>query len=92
MPLVILFAVLGIVARIVVPYLFVLKDHPETKFDRAYILPAIVSVLIGVLTSPLTIAALPPETWQAVTPAALCGVFLAAWGMTDIVRLGQKQA
>lgn len=84
------FALLGIMARIIVPYLQTLKANPQTKFDRAFILPAVVSVLIGLLTTPLVLAVLPPSAWESVTIQGLLGVFGLAWGATDISRQIQK--
>ncbi len=48
--------VVGIIFRTFVPYLNVLKQNPETKFDKKFILPPIVSLIASI---PLAIALLP---------------------------------
>lgn len=92
MGLVIVAVLLGIVARTVIPFLQVLKDNPQTQFDRAFLVPAIVTLVIALLTSPLVFAALPPEQLNQETPtfAGLVLLFVAAWGTTDVIRQGQK--
>lgn len=81
---------LGIAGRTVVPYLEALRDNPETTFDRKFIVPPIVSLVIGLIISPLVLSVIPPEQLQAVTLPGMAAVFASAWGMTDIVRSGQK--
>jgi hypothetical protein len=92
MGLVILAVLLGILARTVIPFLQVLKDAPKTKFDRAFLVPAIVTLLIALLTSPLVFVALPQDQLNNPNPtfASLALLFVAAWGTTDVIRQGQK--
>jgi hypothetical protein len=92
MGLVILAVLLGILARTLIPFLQVLKDAPETKFDRAFLVPAVVTLVIALLTSPLVFAALPQEQLNNPAPtfASLVLLFVAAWGTTDVIRQGQK--
>lgn len=92
MVLVILAVLLGIIARTVLPYLQTLRDAPETKFDRAFLVPAVVTLVIAILTSPLVFAALPQDQLSNPTPtfADAMLLFVAAWGTTDVVREGQK--
>ena len=89
---VIVAVLLGITARTVIPFLQVLRDAPETKFDRRFVVPAVVTLLIALLTSPLVFAALPPEQLNNPEPtfASLTLLFVAAWGTTDVIRQGQK--
>lgn len=81
---------LGIAGRTVVPYLEALRDNPETQFERKFWVPPIVSLVIGLIISPLVLSVIPPDQLTAVTLPGLAGVFASAWGMTDIVRSGQK--
>lgn len=92
MALVISAVLLGILARTVLPYLQTLRDNPGTKFDRAFFVPAVVTVLISLITAPLVFAALPQDQLNNVAPTFtdLTLLFVAAWGTTDVVREGQK--
>lgn len=92
MAAIIIAVLLGIVARTLIPFLQTLKDNPNTKFDRAFLVPAIVTVVIGLLTSPLVFAALPADQLNNPAPTfgSLVFIFVAAWGTTDVVREGQK--
>lgn len=81
---------LGIAGRTVVPYLEALRDNPDTTFDRRFLIPPVVSLVIGLIISPLVLSVIPPDQLTVVTLPGLAGVFASAWGMTDIVRSGQK--
>ncbi len=79
-------------ARTLVPFLQTLRDNPETKFDRQFLVPPIVSSVIAVITLPIALSSLPPEL---MSPASLnlsigVAIFLAVWGATDITREIQK--
>lgn len=87
---IIIAVLLGITGRTVVPYLEALRDKPDTKWERKFWLPPAVSLLIGVIIAPLVFAAMPPESISNVTWQGLAAAFTAAWGLTDIVRSGQK--
>jgi hypothetical protein len=87
---VVVVVLLGIVGRTVVPYLEMLRNNPDTPFDRKFLVPAVVSVVIALITSPLVFAAIPPEQLSAATLPALAVLFAAAWGLTDVARAGQK--
>lgn len=70
---------LGIVARTIVPFLLELKDKPETQFDRKFLVPPLIAVVINVLTAPFVLQQLPTGTnWIA--------AFIFGWGMSDISR------
>lgn len=92
MVIVIIAVLLGIIARTVIPYLQTLREAPDTKFDRAFLVPAIVTLVITLLTSPLVFAALPQDQLNNPAPtfADATLLFVSAWGMTDVVREGQK--
>jgi hypothetical protein len=92
MGLVIGAVLLGILARTLIPFLQTLKANPETQFDRKFVLPAIVTLIIALLTSPLVFAALPQAQLNDPEPtfASLVLLFVAAWGTTDVIREGQK--
>ena len=90
MPLIIASVLLGIVGRTVVPYLEELRANPEMKFDKKYLIPAAVSVVISLITAPLVFAAIPPEQLEVVTFQGAALLFAAAWGLTDVARSGQK--
>jgi hypothetical protein len=87
---IIIAVLLGIAGRTIVPYLETLRDNPGMKFDRSFAIPPIVSLVIGLIISPLVLSVIPPEQLQAVTLPGVAAVFASAWGMTDIVRSGQK--
>src|SRR5512136_1070417 len=84
-------AVLGALARTLVPYLETLRDNPETPFDRKFLVPPVVSCVIALITLPLALSALPKELMESATlsTSGLVAVFLAVWGATDVVRSGQ---
>jgi hypothetical protein len=76
-------SVLGIVARTLVPFLLTIKDNPETKFDRKFLVPVIISVVINLLVAPFVFEQLPAgATWT--------GAFIFGWGTTDISRDAMK--
>lgn len=87
-------AVVAIVARTLIPYLLTLRDQPDTKFDRKFLIPPIVSCIIALLTLPVSLSALPPELLQPTVPglSLIVSVFVAVWGVTDVVRTVQKLA
>jgi hypothetical protein len=87
---VIIAVLLGISGRTIVPYLEELRDKPETPFDRKFLIPPAVSLVIGLIMSPLVLSAIPPETLNQIGITGLAGIFAAAWGLTDIARSGQK--
>ena len=85
-------ALAGVVARTLLPFLVTLRDNPNTPFDRAFLVPPLVSTLIAVFGLPLVLNALPPEVLNATEQSLqlFTTVFVAAWGASDIVREGQK--
>lgn len=92
MAIVILAVLFGILARTLIPYLQTLRENPDTKFDRAFLIPAVVTILIALLSSPLVFAALPQDQLNNPSPTFTDAMllFVAAWGMTDVAREGQK--
>lgn len=76
---------LGILARTLVPYLLTIKDNPETKFDRKFLVPVIISVVVNLFVAPFVFEQLPAgATWV--------GAFIFGWGATDISRDAMKLA
>lgn len=90
--IVLLVALLGAVGRTLVPYLQVLRDNPDTVFDRKFLLPPIVSCVIALITLPIALATIPKDMLElsALSLSSLVAVFLAVWGATDVIRSGQK--
>ena len=70
---------LGIVSRTLVPYLLVLKDVPGTAFDRKFLLPALIGILINLLVAPFVFHAIPGGADWIVA-------YIIGWGATDISR------
>jgi Flp pilus assembly pilin Flp len=89
---VIVAVLLGILARTLLPFLQTLKANPETKFDRKFLLPAGIALLISIITAPFVFLAIPPDQIGNLTPnfQSLLILFAAAWGVTDGAREGQK--
>lgn len=70
---------LGIVSRTIVPFLLTLKDNPGTKFDRKFLIPPLIGIVINLLVSPIVFSALPSGVdWIA--------AYIIGWGSTDIGR------
>lgn len=92
MALVIIAVLFGIVARTLIPFLQVLKENPETKFDRKFVVPAVATLIVSLLVSPFVFVALPPEQVNQTSPTfiSLCVLFVAAWGTNDVLRQVQK--
>jgi len=78
-----LFVAVGIAARVLVPYLQALREHPETKFDKKYLVPIVISLVLNVMLVPTIVKTLPVGTDY------LLG-FLAGWATTDVSREGTK--
>jgi hypothetical protein len=53
--LVVICALLGILGRTIVPYLEELKKDPNIKFDRKFLIPPLVSIIIALIGSPLVL-------------------------------------
>lgn len=89
---VLIVAALGALARTLVPYLELLRDAPDTVFDRKFLVPPAVSCAIALITLPLALSALPKDLIESPTlsVSGLVAVFLAVWGATDVARSGQK--
>ena len=90
--IVIVVALLGALARVVLPYLQQVQENPGIKFDRQFLVPPLVACVIAVVTLPVTLAALPKDLLEATTisPTMMLTAFLAAYGLTDVSRLVQK--
>jgi len=70
---------LGIVSRTIVPFLLALKDKPDTKFDRKFLIPPLIGIVINLLVAPFVFSTLPSGVdWVA--------AYIIGWGATDISR------
>ena len=89
---VIVVAVMGALARTLVPFLQELQKNPEIPFDRKFIVPPVVACVISLITLPLALGVIPKELLEstALSISGLVAVFLAVWGATDMARAGQK--
>lgn len=75
----VLACVVGITGRTLIPYLQMLRDAPDTKFDRKFLVPVAVSVLVNIFLVPFVLSTLPEgANWIA--------AYLAGWGVTDQAR------
>lgn len=89
--LVLIAALLGVLGRTLIPYLQILQEKPDTPFDRKFLLPAGISLLISLITFPLVLSQFPESVWSSIGIPGLAVVFAAAWGVNDITRSGQKR-
>lgn len=71
--------VLGILARAALPYLVVLKENPETKFDRKFLTSPIAALVLDLLVAPFVLGEMPAGLdWIA--------AFTFGWASSDISR------
>lgn len=89
--IVILMALLGALGRTIVPFLQALQTNPDTQFDRKFVIPAAVAAVLSIIGLPLILSGLPDSAWSAGGVKEFVLVFVAAWGLTDMARAGQKQ-
>lgn len=78
-----LLVALGIISRTLVPYLIELQQHPETKFDKKYLVPPLISIVLNLVASPLVFNLVGADT-------NLVNAYILGWGSTDILRDGLK--
>lgn len=84
-PIIYVACVAGILGRTVVPYLQTLRDEPNTQFDRKFLVPAVISLVLSLLTAPFVLGQLPSGAdWIA--------AFVFGWGANDISREAIKLA
>jgi len=70
---------LGIISRTILPFLLELKDKPNTKFDKKFILPAVLGIVVNLLVAPIVFGSIPVGAdWIA--------AYIVGWGSTDISR------
>ncbi len=74
---------LGIISRTILPYLVALRDAPETKFDRKFLLPPLIGILINLLVAPFVFKTIPGSADWIVA-------YIVGWGSTDISREALK--
>lgn len=84
MTAVILWTALGVLARVLIPFVTAWLDNPDIKWDKQFLVPPIASVIISALTLPLVLNQMPAGI---VSPFA---AFAFGWASTDIVREVQK--
>lgn len=75
--------IVGILARTLVPFLVIVQQQPDTKFDKKFLLPAGIALLLSFLASPLLLGTVTgSETYIA--------AYVLGWGGTDLIREGLK--
>ena len=72
-------AALGIISRTLLPFLLTVKDAPDTKFDRKFLLPVLMGVFANLLLAPAVFQSLSAEAGWIVA-------YLAGYGTTDLSR------
>jgi hypothetical protein len=78
-PVIYITCLLGIICRTHVPYLLTLCDNPNTPFDRKFLIPAVISVIVNLLIAPFVFQTLPAGAdWIA--------AYIVGCGATDISR------
>lgn len=91
--LIIILVLFGAIARTILPYLQVLRECPDTPFDRKYFVPLIASVLTTLITIPLALATIPPNQFISdLTISSGVIFFLAGYGFNSVARDVQKAA
>lgn len=89
---IVLAVALGVVGRVLVPYLEMVRDNPGTKFDRQFLLPPLISIIIALIGLPIVLSQVPPELLEVeqLSLTAWVALFLVGWGGTDLFREAQK--
>ena len=73
----------GIVSRTLVPYLVLIQQQPGIKFDRSFLVPPLIAVVLGILAAPLLFGSVTgSETYVS--------AYVLGWGGTDLIREGLK--
>lgn len=86
---IVLWVIAGVSARTVLPYLQTLKENPETKFDKAFLVPAVASLVISLLAVPFVLPSVPANSeWWTV----YCIAFTGSYAVNDLLRTAQKLA
>jgi len=85
-------SLIGAIGRTLLPYLLVLKEAPETKFDRKFFLPMLGAVLATLVFFPVALPSIAAalEGYVVVNGFTLAGAFGLGWGLFDMIRESQK--
>ena len=75
---------LGVLARVLLPYLNSMKEGKLPKWEAKYLLPPIMSVVISLVTLPLVLETMPAESMRQFA------AFAFGWANTDMSRFVQK--
>jgi hypothetical protein len=77
--------ILGIIARILVPWLIARREDPTLPWSWHYVWPQLVSFVVIVLMLPLMVSDL-----AQVSHLELQFAFLVGWGAADVGNTGRK--
>jgi len=75
---------LGVLTRVLIPYLLKLKEGELPTWEPKYFVPPLMSIIISLVTLPLILNQMPADVTSPFT------AFAFGWASTDIVRLAQK--
>lgn len=75
---------LGLLARVIFPYLNAMQEGKLPKWEAKFLLPPVMSCIISLVTLPLVLGQLPAES------LSLFAAFAFGWANTDMSRLLQK--
>jgi len=82
----------GTVARVLIPFLHEWRANPDVKFDKKFVVPPILAIVMTLIGVPLLLPSIPPElaSATALSLSQIGALFLIGWGGTDLLREGQK--
>lgn len=85
-------SLVGAIGRTLLPYFLVLREAPETKFDRKFFLPVCGAILATVIFFPVALPSIGAalQGYTVVNGFTLAGAFGLGWGLFDMIREGQK--
>lgn len=75
----------GILARIIVPFLVERREEPELSWDMKYVWPQVISFIIIALMLPVIVPNL-----ESIADLTYQVAFLAGWAAGDIGNVGRK--
>ena len=75
---------LGLLARVIFPYLNAMQEGKLPKWEAKFLLPPVMSCVIALVTLPLVLGQLPAESLSVFM------AFAFGWASTDVSRLAQK--
>lgn len=85
-------SLIGAIGRTLLPYFLVLKEKPETEFDRKFFLPILGAVLVTLIFFPVALPGIAAalQGYVVVNGFTLAGAFGLGWGLFDMMREAQK--